>query len=129
MYLAASKVIDLMGGDPESAVAAEAGTYQGLSQLQQQMPMHRMRQRLSAAEETEGALGREAEDIGIMSREVALGRRVTGGRELLEAISQRLGTTPEQLSRKLSPTQVGDYSSLSKAAFGKSAKQMGTQNA
>jgi hypothetical protein len=123
-YLAVSKVIDWMGGDPEGDVAGEAAKYQSLTALQQQMPMHRMRQRLSTQEETQGALGREMEDLGVEAREVGLGRRVTGARELLDAVSQRLGTTPEGLGRRLSPTNVGDYSSVSKAAFGRSAKRM-----
>ena len=126
-FMAASKFIDALGGDPEGAVASEIQQFQGLSALQQQAPLHRARQRLAAGEETQGALGREAEDFGTEAREVSLGRRVTGARELLESVSQRLGTTPEDLGRRLSPTRMGDHSSLSKAAFGRSAKQMGNQ--
>lgn len=124
-FLAAAKVIDWAGGDPEGDVAGEIAKYQGLAGMQQDMPTHRMRQRLSAAEETQGALGKEIEGFGIEAREVALGRRVTGARELLESVSQRLGTTPEDLGRRLSPTRMGDYSSVSRAALGRSAKKTG----
>lgn len=124
---AAYKVIDWMGGDPEGDVVGEVAKYQGLTSMQQAMPVHRMRQRLSAAGETQGALGREVEGMGEEAREVALGRRITGARELLESVSQRLGTTPEDLGQRLSPTRMGDYSSVSKAALGRSAKRMGPQ--
>jgi len=124
-FWAASKVIDWIGGDPEGDVAGEMAKYEGLTAMQQSMPLHRTRQRLAAAEETQGALGREIEGFGIEAREVALGRRVTGARELLESVSQRLGTTPEDLGRRLSPTRMGDYSSVSRAALGRSAKKMG----
>lgn len=126
-FMAASKFIEALGGDPEAAVAGEIAQFQGLAALQQQSPMHRIRQRLAAGQETQGALSREAGDFEIEAREVALGRRITGSRELLEAVSQRLGTTPEDLGGRLSPTRMGDYSSLSKASFGRSAKQMGNQ--
>lgn len=126
-FMAASKIIDWMGGDPEAEVVGDIARYQGLTALQQQAPLHRVRQRLSAAEEQQGAMGREMESFGIEAREVGLGRRITGARELLDAVSQKLGTTPEDLGRRLSPTRVGDYSSLSKAAFGRSAKKMGPQ--
>ncbi len=126
-FMAASKFIDALGGDPEGAVASEIQQFQGLSQLQQQAPSHRLRQRLDAGSEIQGAIGREAGNFQEDAREVALGRRVTGARELLESVSQQLGTTPEDLGRRLSPTRMGDHSSLSKAAFGRSVKQMGNQ--
>lgn len=124
-FKAASMIIDQVGGDPEADVADEIAKYQGMTALQQQAPMHRMRQRMAAGGEVQGAMAREATDFGIEAREVALGRRVTGARELLEAVSQKMGTTPADLSQRLSPTRMGDYSSLSKAAFGRSSKQMG----
>jgi hypothetical protein len=123
-FMAASKIIDQMGGDPEGEVAGEAAKYQALTALQQQMPLNRMRQRLSTQEESQGALESELGSIGSGMREVGLGRRVTGARDLLDAVSQRLGTTSEDLGRRLSPTNVGDYSSVSRAAFGRSAKRM-----
>jgi hypothetical protein len=124
MYIAASKVISMMGGDPEGDVADEVARYQGLTALQQQAPLHKMRQRTEGLEMQErGARGQMA-DFGIQAREIALGRRVTGSRELLEQVAQRLGTTPEGLSKRVSPMRMGDHSSLSKAAFGRSAKKM-----
>ncbi len=126
-FWAAHKFVGWMGGDPEGDVATEAAKYQGLTALQQQAPLHKMRQRLDVAEESQAAFGREAGRIGSEAGEIALGRRVTSPRELLEAVSQKMGTTPEDLSRRLSPTRVGDYSTVSKAAFGRSAKQMGQQ--
>lgn len=127
-FMAASKLISMLGGDPEGGVASEAALYQGLSAMQQDMPLHRERQRLASEQEMLGA--RERDIAGFMSeaQEVALGRRVTSPRELLQSVSQRMGMAPEDLGRKLSPTRMGDYSSLSRAAFGRSAKKMGPPN-
>jgi hypothetical protein len=124
-FMAASKLIGMMGGDPEGDVASEAALYQGLSAMQQSMPLHRMRQRLESEEEMVGAQEGFAADFASEAREVGMGRRVTGPGELLASISQKLGTSPEELGRKLSPTRMGDYSSLSRAAFGRSPKKMG----
>ncbi|KKK91927.1 hypothetical protein LCGC14_2708040 [marine sediment metagenome] len=123
--MAASKLIGMMGGDPEGDVASEAALYQGLSAMQQSMPLHRMRQRLESEEEMAGAQEGYASDFASEAREVSLGRRVTSPRELLESVSQKMGTNPEELGRRLSPTRMGDYSSLSRAAFGRSPKKMG----
>ncbi len=128
-YMAATRIIGMMGGDPEGAVAEEAALYQGLSAMQQSMPLHRMRQRLASEEEMVGAQERDVAGFTTEAREVGLGRRVTGPRDLLESVAQRLGTTSGDLGRKLSPTRMGDYSSLSKAAFGRSSKRMGQPNA
>jgi hypothetical protein len=127
-FYGASKLIGMMGGDPEGDVASEAALYQGLSAMQQSMPLNRMRQRLESEEEMLGAQESDISDFTSEAQEVALGRRVTGPRELLESISQRLGTSPEELGRKLSPTRMGDHSSLSRAAFGRSPKKMGPPN-
>ena len=123
-YLAVSNLIDQFGGDPEGDVADEAIKHKSLSGLQQQMPMNRARQRLSMAEESQGFLKRELSDINSEMGEVNLGRRVTTGRDLLQSVSDQLGTTPEDLGRRLSPTNVGDYSSVSQVAFGRSPKRM-----
>lgn len=126
-FMAASKFIDALGGDPEEDVVNRIAQSRSLAAIQQQLPLNRERQRLASGQEVYGALERESEDFRVEAREMALGRRVTGARELLESVSQRLGTTPEDLGRRLSPTNMGDHSSLSKAAFGRSAKQMGNQ--
>jgi hypothetical protein len=124
-YLAASKVIEWMGGDPEGEVMGEISKYQAMEGMRQSIPAHKLRQKLGGALEVEGAMGRERGRLTSDLREVNMGRRVTSPRELLESVSERLGTTPEELGRRLSPTRMGDYSSLSKAAFGRSAKKMG----
>lgn len=128
MYLAASKVIDWMGGDPEGEVMGEVSKYQAMEGMRQATPAYKMRQKLGGAVEVEEAMGQERERFTSDLREVNMGRRVTSPRELLESVSERLGTTPEELGRRLSPTRMGDHSSLSKAAFGRSAKKMGQQN-
>lgn len=125
MYLAASKIIDWMGGDPEGEVMGEISKYQTMEFMRQSIPAHKLRNKLGGALEVEGAMGREQERFTSDLREVNMGRRVTSPRELLKSVSERLGTTPEELGRRLSPTRMGDYSSLSKAAFGRSAKKMG----
>lgn len=127
-YMAASKIIDWMGGDPEGEVMGEISKYQTMEFMRQSTPAHKLRNKLGGALEVEGAMGREQERFTSDLREMNMGRRVTSPRELLESVSQRLGTTPEELGRRLSPTRMGDYSSLSKAAFGRSAKKMGQQN-
>lgn len=124
-YLAASKIIDWMGGDPEGEVMGEISKYQTMEGMRQSIPAHKLRSKLGGALEVEGAMGREQERFTSDLREVNMGRRVTSPRELLKSVSERLGTTPEDLGRRLSPTRMGDYSSLSKAAFGRSAKKMG----
>ena len=124
-YLAASKVIEWMGGDPEGEVMGEIVQYQALEGMEQSIPAYKMRQKLGGELEVEGAMGRERGRFTSDLREVNMGRRVTSPRELLESVSERMGTTPEELGRRLSPTRMGDYSSLSKAAFGRSAKKMG----
>lgn len=126
-FMAASKFIEALGGDPEGDVANRLGQSRSRAALQQQLPFNRERQRLAADEEVFGALEREAGNFQVEAREMALGRQITGSRELLDSVSQRLGTTSEDLGRRLSPTQMGDYSSLSKAAFGRSSKQKGNQ--
>jgi hypothetical protein len=126
-WYAATRIISMMGGDPEGDVAEEAALYQGLSAMQQDMPLHRERQRLASEQEMLGAQERDIADFTSEAREVALGRRVTSPRELLESVSQRLGMSPEDLGRRLSPTRMGDTSSLSRAAFGRSPKKMGPQ--
>lgn len=124
-WYAVSKFISALGGDPEGDVADRIGESRSRAALQQNLPLNRERQRLSSDQEVVGALEREEGDFQSEAREMALGRRVTGARDLLEQVSQRLGTTSEDLGQRLSPTRMGDHSSLSKAAFGRSAKQMG----
>lgn len=127
LWYGASKFIAALGGDPEGEVAGQIAEFQGKTALQQQAPVHKLRQRLSAQEEREGGVSRELEDFSNQAREIAGGRKIRGGGDLLEVISRRLNTTPEELGAQLSPTRSGDYSSVSKAAFGRSAKQMDEQ--
>lgn len=127
-WMAATKIISMMGGDPEGDVAEEAALYQGLSAMQQDMPLHRERQRLASEQEMLGAREQDIAGFTSEAQEVALGRRITSSRELLESVSQRLGMAPEDLGRELSPTRMGDHSSLSRAAFGRSPKKMGPPN-
>lgn len=119
-----SKFIDALGGDPEQDVADRIASSRSRAALQQGLPLNRERQRLSADEEVVGALERGNADFESEAREMALGRRVTGARDLLEQVAQRLNTTPEDLGRQLSPSHMGDHSSLSKVAFGRSPKQL-----
>lgn len=128
-FFAASSFIRSLGGDPEGEVANEAALFQGLTALEQTGPLHKASQRLDIEAEELTAREQTASDFGTEAREVGLGRRVTGARDLLESVSQRMGTTPEALGQKLSPTRMGDFSSLSRAAFGRSAKRMGPPNA
>ena len=122
-FTAASKFIDALGGDPEGDVADRVASSRSRANLQQNLPLNRERQRLSSDQEVVGALESEQSNFQSDAREMALGRQVTGPRDLLEQVAQRLGTTPEGLGAQLSPTQMGDHSSLSKAAFGRSSKQ------
>lgn len=123
LWYGASKFIDALGGDPEGEVEGQIAEFQGLAALQQQAPIHKLRQRISAQEERQQGETRELEDFGIQAKEISGGRQIQGGGDLLNSISSRLGTTPEELGRQLSPTRSGDYSSVSKAAFGRSARQ------
>lgn len=125
---AACKIIDWLGGDPEGDVASEMAKYEGLSQMQQQMPAHRMRRQLTQMGQREAGLSRRMTDMSIEAGEAEIGARVPGPRDLLESVSQQLGVAPEDLGRRLSPQRAGDFSSLSRAAFGRSAKRMGQEN-
>ena len=127
LWYGASKFIESLGGDPEGEVAGQIAEFQGLAALQQQGPVHKLRQRLEAQETRQQGFTEELEDFSIQAREIAGGRQIRGGGDLLDAISRRLNTTPEALGRQLSPERSGDYSSVSKAAFGRSAKQMDEQ--
>ena len=124
-FIAASKVIAFAGGDPAGDVADEAALFSGLAAAEQQLPLNRARQQISQLEEAQGQQQRQQSDFAHEAREVALGRRVQGPRELLESIALKMGTTAEGLGKQLSPTRVGDFSSVSKAAFGRSAKRLG----
>lgn len=123
-YTAASRIIDFAGGDPEGGIAEQTAQRQALTSLQQAQPLNRARQQLASEQEVSGNLAAEASDFGTEATEVGLGRPIEGGRELLERISRQIGSSPEDLSARLSPTRSGDYSSLSKAAFGRSSKKL-----
>lgn len=123
-YMAASKIIEWMGGDPEADVAKEAATYQALQAGEQSTPLNKLRQRQASGEEFGGAVSNMSQDMVEDAREVGMGRRVTSSRDLLASVAQRMGTTPERLGQQLSPTRMGDHSSVSRAAFGRGSKEL-----
>lgn len=122
--MSASKIIGWLGGDPEGEAMAQIGKRQSLTAMQQGLPQQRLSRDIEQSQRETGAAQRRTQQFGIEAEEIALGRNIRGPRELLESVAQRMGTTPEDLGRRLSPTRMGDYSSLSKAAFGRVSKRV-----
>jgi hypothetical protein len=118
------RLIKKMGGTPEEDVTAELGREQFLASTAQMGPAHEQM--------TEEALGREYEfptgrmaartaqvRAGTMDEQLIPGGVQTG---LLTTTAAKLGMSPEQLARRVDPRQGGDYSSLSRASFGRRPK-------
>ena len=119
-----SALISQMGGDPEGDEMLEIQKDQGLQAARAQRPLHRL-ETGTMEDEKEMATGlrqRSAANIG--ATQASFGRRGEGPSDMLDQIAAQMGTTPEELSAKLSPERAGDLSNASRIAYGRSAKRL-----
>ncbi len=113
-----------MGGDPEGDEMVEIQKDQGLQAARAQRPLHRLEKGTMEDEKEMAAGQRQQSAANIGAQQARLGRRSEGPGEMLDRIAAQMGTTPEELSAKLSPERMGDMSDTSRIAFGRSAKRL-----
>ncbi len=120
----ASSLIEQLGGDPEGDEMVEIQKDQGMQAARAQRPLHRLEKGTMEDEKEFAASQRQMASAGIGTQQALLGRRSGGTADLLDQIAAQMGTTPEDLSAKLSPERMGDLSSASRIAFGRSVKRV-----
>lgn len=118
------KLVENLGGTPEEDVTAELGREQFLASTAQMGPAHEQMYEEALGREYEFPVGR----IGARAAQVRAGtmdeRLIPGGVQtgLLTTVASRLGLSPRDLARRVDPRAGGDYSSLSRATFGRRPK-------
>jgi len=117
-------VIRRLGGTPEEDVKAELQREQFLASTAQMGAAHEQMSEEALAREYEVPTGR----MGARTAQVRAGtmdeRLIPGGVQtgLLATVAARMGMNPRDLARRVDPRRGGDFSSLSRAVFGRRPK-------
>lgn len=114
------RILNDAAGDPEGKLAAEVAKEQFFAQQAMMEPFQRQAVEAEMAPRYEmggGMIGAEAGLVkrGLMNVEIA----GPESRELMGRVAARMGISPQALANKINPMRAGDFSSLSKAAFGR----------